>query len=191
MCVYCCILLFFLKIQILQIKKNNGNLFFLKITNLLICFQCYRNISHMFSVSPSYYLYHQCFFLFPCNNHFQLRSFAVFLSLTPWKVIHLFLWIVFAWLTSLCCGTENIVLLNHNFTLSITSNLRFTLYRLHSFTILFSWLDHFFCLLMTELAWWRPIFPCQKHLPDEGPCFASEDLFLSLVSICLVDIIHL
>ena len=34
------------------------------------------------------------------------------------------------------------------------------------------------------------MFPCQEHLPEEGPCSTSQDSFTSLVSISLQDIIH-
>ena len=53
--------------------------------------------------------------------------------------------------------------------------------------ILFSWLVYFLLLLITGFVWWQPVFPCREHLLDKGPCSASRDPFMSLVSISLLD----
>ena len=53
--------------------------------------------------------------------------------------------------------------------------------------ILFSWLVYFLHLLITGFVWWQPVFPCWEHLLDKGPCSASRDPFMSLVSISLLD----
>ena len=53
--------------------------------------------------------------------------------------------------------------------------------------ILFSWLVYFLLLLITGFVWWQPVFPCREHLLDKGPSSASQDPFMLLVSISLLD----
>ena len=107
------------------------------------------------------------------------------------SVIQLFLRIVFVWSTNLCSDTQNIPFCSHKLSIRFLYPLILdSLNKWHSITILFFQLVHFLLLLMTEYARWRPMFPCQEHLSDEGPCSSSRNPSKSLVCISLLDIIH-
>ena len=106
------------------------------------------------------------------------------------SVIQLFLLIVFAWLSNLCSNTRNIPFCSHKLSILFLYPLILGLLNKQlSIMILFSWVVHFLLLLLMKgFAWWPPMFPCQEHLPDEGPSSASWDPFMLLLSISLLDI---
>ena len=92
-----------------EVLFDSGNLFFLKITNLLI-------ISASSAVKIfllSYYLNHQHFSFLSCNYRFQLSSFPVLLFLTQSTNCSY----IFSGSTSPCSDAQNIPLFNHKLSM--------------------------------------------------------------------------